>query len=130
MHKLQDLIRQFIKFGLVGISNTIISLAVYYIFIFINLDLYIIGSICGFVVGVLNSYYWNNRFVFTTENRNHLRAILRTFLSYGLTFIISTILLFIMVEFLNISEVIAPLLNLIITVPLNFVLNKFWAFKD
>jgi putative flippase GtrA len=34
-----------------------------------------------------------------------------------------------MVNYLNISEFIAPILNLIITIPLNFLLNKFWAFR-
>jgi putative flippase GtrA len=130
MYKLRDLIEQFIKFGLVGLSNTFISLAIYYIFIFINKDLYLVGNIIGFVVSVLNSYYWNNRFVFKAENRNHVQALLRTFLSYGVTFVLGTVLLIIMIEILSISEIVAPLINLIITVPINFMLNKFWAFKD
>jgi putative flippase GtrA len=130
MNGLHNLIGQFIKFGIVGISNTLISLAIYYIFIFIDKDLYLAGSIAGFVVSVLNSYYWNNRYVFKSEKRNHAQAIAKTFLSYGSTSILSTILLVVIVEILSISEVIAPLINLIITVPLNFILNKFWAYKD
>lgn len=130
MNKLPDLVRQFVKFGIVGLSNTLISLSIYYIFIFINKDLYLIGNTVGFVVSVLNSYYWNNRFVFKAENRNHIKALSKTFLSYGTTFVLGTVLLIVMVKVLMISEVIAPLLNLIITVPLNFMLNKFWAFKE
>ena len=130
MHKLHEIIKQFVKFGIVGITNTIVSLVIYYMFIYINMRLYIAGSICGFIVGVLNSYYWNNRFVFKSDYRNHIKAIVKTFMSYGFTFLLSTILLIIMVEFLHVSEIFAPLFNLIITVPLNFLLNKFWAFKD
>ena len=48
---------QFIKFGLVGISNTAISLAVYYIFLWINHSLYLVGSIVGFIVSVANSFF-------------------------------------------------------------------------
>jgi len=128
--KIFDLSRQFIKFGIVGVSNTIISLAIYYIFIFINKDFYLIGNIAGFVISVLNSYYWNNRFVFVDENRNHIKALIKTYLSYGATFVLGTVLLIIMVEFLTISEAIAPLILLMITVPLNFILNKYWAFKE
>jgi len=129
MEKLLDLTKQFTKFGIVGVSNTLISLFIYYIFIFINKDLYLVGNSVGFVVSVLNSYYWNNRFVFKSENRNHIKALSKTFLSYGITFVLGTVILIIMVQVLMISEAIAPLFNLIITVPLNFVLNKFWAFK-
>jgi len=129
MEKLLTIANQFIKFGIVGISNTFIGLLIYYIFVFINKDLYIVGNIVGFIVSVLNSYYWNNKYVFTAENRNHIKALSRTYLSYGTTFILGTFLLIIMVQVMNISEVIAPLLGLIITVPLNFILNKNWAFK-
>jgi len=129
MEKLVDLTKQFTKFGIVGVSNTLLSLSIYYIFVFINKDLYLVGNSVGFVVSVLNSYYWNNRFVFKSENRNHIKALSKTFLSYGITFVLGTVLLIIMVQVLMIPEIIAPLFILIITVPLNFVLNKFWAFK-
>ncbi|MEG2295371.1 MAG: GtrA family protein, partial [Oscillospiraceae bacterium] len=68
-------------------------------------------------------------YVFDKKEKGHLKALFKTFISYGVTFILSTFLLFIMVDYLSISQVIAPLLNLIITIPLNFLLNKFWAMK-
>ncbi len=120
---------QFVKFGIVGISNTLISLLIYYIFIFINMDLYIIGSIVGFFVSVLNSYYWNNRYVFKAEERNHVKTIFKTYVSYGISAVLSIVLLVFLVEVCNISEIIAPIVNLAITVPLNFAMNKYWAFK-
>lgn len=123
-----ELLKQFIKFGIVGISNTVISLAIYYILIYFNIN-YIISNTIAFIISVLNSYYWNNKFVFKKSKEWHLLPLLKTYMSYGTTFILSTILLFIMVDYLNISELIAPILNLVITIPLNFLLNKFWAFK-
>jgi putative flippase GtrA len=129
MEKLLDLTKQFTKFGIVGVSNTLISLFIYYMFVFINKDLYLVGNSVGFVVSVLNSYYWNNRFVFKSESRNHIKALSKTYLSYGITFALGTVLLIIIVQVLMIRETIAPLFILTITVPLNFVLNKFWAFK-
>ena len=123
-----DLIKQFIKFGIVGLSNTFISLTIYYVLIYFKVN-YIIANTVAFIISVLNSYYWNSKFVFKKSQEGNLKPLLKTFMSYGTTFILSTMLLFIMVEYLNISEVIAPILNLIITIPLNFLLNKFWAFK-
>lgn len=121
--------KQFIKFGIVGILNTLIGLGIYYIFIYIDVSLYIAGNTVGFIAGVLNSYYWNNKYVFSKSEEGHLGPLMRTFAAYGGTFLLGTALLFIMVQYLHISEWIAPLINLAVTIPLNFLLNKFWAFK-
>ena len=120
---------EFIKFGIVGVSNTLISLTIYYIFVAIDRDLYIIGNCVGFVVSVLNAYYWNRRYVFKTSNKGHIKAIARTFASYGFTFILSTVILYVMVSIVNVSEFIAPIVSLVVTIPVNFLLNKFWSFK-
>lgn len=122
-------VTQFVKFGIVGFSNTAISLGIYYLFIFINKDLYLIGNAVGFVVSVLNSYYWNSKYVFKKTEEGHLKPILKTFTAYGGTFILGTALLLVMVELLSVSEKIAPIINLVITVPINFLVNKFWTFK-
>lgn len=119
---------QFVQFCLVGLLNTAISLGIYYIFIAINTELYIVGNAVGFVVSVLNSYFWNSRFVFKKSDQK-LKTIIKTFLAYGTNLIIGTALLFLFVDILGISEVLAPLINLIITIPLNFVLNKVWVMK-
>lgn len=122
-------VNQFTKFGLVGVSNTVISLAIYYTFVFVNPALYIVGNTVGFVVSVFNSYFWNNKYVFKKSEQGHLKTILKTFVAYGSTFALGTILLFVMVEILGISQYLAPMINLLVTIPLNFVINKFWAFK-
>ena len=123
------LFKQFVKFGVVGFSNTVISLAIYYIFVLVNRELYIVGNTTGFVVSVLNAYYWNHKYVFQKPNKGHVKYLLRTFVGYGCTFGLSTFLLFIMVQYLGISQMVAPVINLMITVPLNFLINKFWTFK-
>lgn len=119
---------EFIKFGIVGVSNTLISLCIYYILVYFNMN-YIIANTIGFIISVLNAYYWNNKYVFNKTTKGILQSLIKTFASYGVTFVLSTVLLVIMVDYLNISQIIAPILNLIITIPLNFLLNKFWAFK-
>ena len=120
---------QFVKFGIVGVSNTLISLGVYYAVILIcGEKWYIAGNILGFVVSVLNSYYWNSKYVFNMQE-DRLRTLIRTFAAYGTNLLLGTFLLWLFVERLGISPFIAPIFNLIITIPLNFVLNKFWVMK-
>lgn len=117
---------QFLKFSIVGISNTLISLFVYYILIYFNIH-YIIANIIGFIVSVLNSYYWNRRYVFKRDMK--INAIIKIFISYGITLILNTTLLYIMVNYLKISSYIAPIINVFIITPVNYRLNKYWVFK-
>ena len=121
-------IKQFFKFGLVGVSNTLISLGTYYLLYFVGVN-YLVANAVGFVVSVLNSYYWNNKYVFKKTQDGHLKPLFKTFLSYGSTFLLSTVLLFALVQDVGISEVAAPIICIAITTPINFVINKLWAFK-
>ncbi len=123
---------QFIKFGIVGISNTLISLLVYYIFVWIDPGLYLWGNIVGWIAGTANAFFWSNRYVFQNEDNSSravVKRILKTYLTYGSTFLLSTLMLYLEVQVWGVSEWIAPLINLLITIPLNFLLNKLWAFK-
>lgn len=125
------LVKQFIKFGLVGVSNTLVAWACYYLFLWIDEDLYMVGSIVGTVVSIANAFFWNDRFVFKgSENdwRSRLKRLGKTYVSYGGTSLLSTVLLWLEVQ-LGVSKVVAPVVNLIITIPLNFIINKFWTFK-
>ena len=128
---------QFVKFGLIGVTNTLLSYGIYMLVIWLMTPLdfaydYIVGSVLGFIISVLWSFYWNNKLVFTegSEKRNILKSLLKTYLSYAATgIILSNILLFIFVDLMEITKTVAPFLGLLITVPLNFVLNKYWAFR-
>ena len=121
---------QFVKFGIVGIANTVISLGIYYGFIWADPHLYLIGYIVGFVVSVLNAYFWNNKLVFSKKENGHIKPLLKSFIAYGATFLLGVSILYLTVDFLHLSKEIAPLCNLILTVPVNFLLIKLWAFKD
>ena len=122
---------QFIKFGIVGLSNTLISYVVYLAGVGFGMH-YLLASVLGFVISVLNSFYWNNKYVFQQgdEERNLWLTLVKTFMAYASTgLILANILLYIWVDVLGISEYLGPVINLVITVPLNFVINKLWAFR-
>lgn len=132
---------QFVKFCLVGLSNTVISYVLYTVFLLIfrktgilkGID-YLVAQVIQFVLSVLWSYFWSNRYVFSlkqNETRSFWKSLIKTYISYSFTgLFLSSILLVFWVKVLHISEFIAPLLNLLISVPLNFIINKYWAFKS
>jgi putative flippase GtrA len=127
------MIVQFIKFSIVGVSNTLISLGTYWLCLNVFHWHYQVCNVVAFVISVTNAYYWNQRYVFAKEGKRsfgaHLKAYSKAFLSYGSTFLLSIALLALWVEVCHIDKNIAPVINLVITIPLNFVLNRYWAFR-
>lgn len=133
-------VRQFIRFGIVGFSNTILSYIVYFIALFVlrkcgwcsSID-YLVAQIMMFIVGVMWSFFWNRRYVFQIQaggKGSILKSLVKTYIMYSFTgLFLSGILLIMWVQVFHISEFIAPVINLAVTVPLNFVLAKVWAFK-
>ena len=123
---------QFIKFGIVGVSNTLIAYIAYSICVYVGIH-YLIANAIAFFISVLNAYYWSDRFVFKKgegESRSALWTLAKTYIAYGSTgLLLASILLCLYVDKLHISEYIAQLLVLVVTIPLNFIINKFWSFK-
>lgn len=156
-------IRQFLKFGLVGVSNTLVNYLVYVVFVALGVH-YVAANVLGFLISVLNAYFWGSRFVFkedkTKEKRVWWQVLLKTYASYALGLVLNTVLLILWVDLLNIgryfgfvgeliggmsgifsflpaemdahrtSELIGPVLNMFVTIPVNFAMNKFWAYRQ
>ncbi|MBQ8804695.1 MAG: GtrA family protein [Tyzzerella sp.] len=138
-NKLQALI-EFVKFGVIGLSNTLISYLIYVLAlfgfqsvnIFPKID-YLIAQVIGFILSVLWSFYWNNIYVFKEEEkkRNWFQALIKTYISYAFTgLFLNSLLSMFWVEILHWSKMVSPIINLLVSVPLNFIMNKFWAFKS
>lgn len=129
---------QFIKFGIVGVSNTLLSYAINVAALLalspfhFSWD-YFAANIIAFILSVAWSFFWNNKYVFAAkegEKRNIPAALFKTYVSYGVTgLLLANVLSYVWVDVIGISKFIAPLLNLVISVPVNFILNKLWAFK-
>ena len=124
---------QFVKFGIVGAINTVLS------YVITNVCYYVlhlheqISNAIAFVITVFISFILNSKFVFkkNKEKRNFATTLLKVYATYSITgLFLTAILLFVEEQKLGIPHYIATLMNLIVTVPLNFILNKFWAYRD
>ena len=122
---------QFIKFGMVGAINTILSYLItninYYVF---NLHAQI-SNVIAFVITVFISFMLNSKYVFKAEKQNIWKVLIKVYASYSITgLFLTAILIHIEEEVFGIPHYIATLMNLLITIPLNFILNKYWAYKN
>ena len=130
---------QFVRFSLVGLSNTVVGYMLYVMSLFCMQKLYLLScdyifaQAISFVISVYWAFYWNNKCVFVLPNgekRNYRNSLFKTYLTYSFTgLFLNSIFLILWISWLGISEYLAPLLNLVISVPVNFFLNKFWAFR-
>ena len=63
------------------------------------------------------------------ENIPWYTALVKSFIAYSFTGIfLNGILSVFWVQVAGVSKIIVPAINLIINVPINFIMNKFWAF--
>lgn len=140
-NKLVKLLIQFVKFGLVGVSNTLLSLVVSYGvmgLLYIVADVSFdtmwsanLGTTLGYIVGVCNSFFWNSKYVFKDgKETDKKKAFAKTFICYGITFLLSLGIVNLCNNVLMVPAWLTPPLRLIVTIPLNFVANKIWTFKD
>lgn len=114
---------EIIKFIIVGGINTV-NYYIVYLLLLKGLHMnYLVSHISGFIVSFVISYYLNCYFVYK------VKPTWKKFLSFPLTQVVNmgmqTLLLYVFVQWLHISAVIAPFAGLIITIPVTFILSKY-----
>ena len=57
---------QFVKFGIVGVSNTLLAFAVYTVLLKVFGVWYLAASAIGFAVGAINGFLLNRRWTFAS----------------------------------------------------------------
>lgn len=131
-------IKQFIKFGIVGCSNTVLAYAIYVLVLWslksfsLSWD-YVVGNVVSFLISVLWSFFWNEKYVFDLKDRSvktRAKVLFKTYISYGFSgLILSNVLSWIWISSVGLDKMMVPIINLFVTVPVNFLMNKLWAFK-
>ena len=122
---------QFVKFALVGASNSAVYLGVYYALLWGNntILMALLAQTAAWTLSVANSFVWNRKFVFEDSNEVWWRALCKTFAGYSSCFFVSSLLTYVQIQLLGIPTAIVPMVNLPIMGPINFVMLKYWAFR-
>ena len=126
--KIKDNLFQFIKFGIVGVFNTCNSLIIYYFLLYFKIY-YLICNIIAYFASTFISYFINKKWVFK-QNKNKNNRVVQYYIVYISSFVLNNVLLSFYVETMHISDKIAPVFVLVVTVPYNYLLSRFWVFKE
>lgn len=115
------------KFVVVGVMNTAVTYVVYVVLraLGVGIDG---ANLCGYVVGVVNSFLWNRRWVFHAGDGCALRQaavfVLGFALCYGVQWCALRGLLTV-----GVGEYVAQLLAMCVYTGLNFLYNRLLTFR-
>lgn len=121
-------IEQIIRYLMVGVWNMALSYLVYAGLLLLGAG-YSFSNLGSFCFSVLNSFICSQKFVFHGTGKWY-KMLGKVALSYmGTGLILQEILLFLWIDLLSVSPFIAPFLNICIITPINFIIQKVWAYK-
>jgi len=126
-------LKQFIIFGIVGVSNTAVDFIVFWLLIQTSLH-YIIANIMAYSLGMLNSYIWNSAITFKSKyGKNEIIAvkrIIRFIIWNGLMLLLSSALIYVVVEYMQWHALTSKLVVTVIILVIQFLGSKKWVFKQ
>ena len=113
--------QSFLRFVVVGFINTFNYYVLYLLFMYLNMP-YILGHSIAFLISMIGSFYLNCYFTYKTKPT--LKKFLQFPMTYVVNYSVTTISLFILVDFLQLNQFIAPLIAAIIPIPFTFIMSK------
>lgn len=138
-----DTFAQFIKFCVVGVSNTLVDWASFYFLTLVitpkNLEP--IAKGIAFLIAMINSYFWNSKWTFKKEYENQVnesdnstKAKSEIFLKFFLVSLggwLINVGSFWLVRFqFNQGKIVALIAASASATMFNFVINKLWTYRE
>src|SRR6202047_4432086 len=119
---------QFVKFGIVGVSNTLLTFVVYTVLLKAFGVWYLAASAIGFVVGTINSFLLNRRWTF----RGHVGDAL-TPVRWGVVpccgLAVHEGLLYVFVHQAQVDKLLAQAFATAVVTVSTFFANRAWTFR-
>ena len=120
--------KQFIKFVIVGVINTIVGYGSYSLLIYLNLN-YIIANTISTIIGITNSYILNTKITFN-ESKRDAKTPFKFVSVYFISYIVGTFNLTILIKRLSVNSYIAGLCNIFVTTIISYFGHKYFSFKE
>jgi putative flippase GtrA len=122
------IVGQYLRFALVGVSNTLLSTAVYAAFVRLSVP-YLVASALAFAIGALNSYVLNRGWTFRSGGRP-VPELARFACVQAVGLAVNLMLLAAFVHGARLPHLHAQLLAFPLASVVTFALSRQWAFRD
>ena len=134
------MIKQFLKFTLIGASSGVVNFLIYNLALFVLREFgvlpdgdYLVALVAGFVISVFWSFCLNRRFVFNSVEERAVpwyRVLLKLYATYAFTgLVLSGLLSVLWVRVFGIPREVLPVINDTVCFPVTFLISKYWSFK-
>lgn len=121
------LLRQLVKYGIVGASNTALTFVIYTVCVELGV-LYLLALILGYVAGGLNSYMFHRHWTFRARHISHASSGSRFALVQGCAILANLLLLYVLVHHLHVGKIAGQALLSVPVVGITFFINRKWTF--
>jgi putative flippase GtrA len=127
-HPSMPVIVQFVKFGIVGVSNTLLFFAVYTLLLKGFGVWYLAASGIGFTAGAVNGFLLNRRWTFAGHVGDALTPVRWTVVQ-GCGLLLNLALVAACVEVIGLDKLIGQAIAIAIVVVVTFLANRAWTFR-
>jgi putative flippase GtrA len=120
---------QFIKFGIVGVSNTLLTAATIWILLKMFHCSDYISNLIGYLIGLTNSFIWNRKWTFESKSKVG-NTVFKFIVTFAISYLFQLGNLYLLLHITHIDSYISQLLSIVVYTCINFVLNKYYTFKN
>lgn len=121
--------KEIIMYLVFGVLTTVVNIVVYYIFSNLLHMNYLFSNAMAWFLSVLFAYVTNRKYVFDSKNNQIIKEAISFFGSRLATGIMDMVLMWFLVNFNIVNDVVAKVVVNVIVVILNYILSKLVVFK-
>ncbi len=126
--KINKSIIQLFKYGIVGVSNTLLTAIVIWIMLKkLNTSDYV-ANITGYIVGLTNSFIWNRKWTFESKS-NVSSTIIKFIVIFAISYLFQLGALYLLLHYTAIDSYLCQLMSIAAYTGSSFILNKYYTFK-
>lgn len=137
MEKIKKLFQKYeeiIRYLVVGVLTTLVSLLVYYALVYTVFNPKVaiemqITNVIAWIVSVTFAYFTNRKYVFKTKDKVSGKEALGFYSSRVSTLLLDMLLMYVLVTLMGLNDKIIKLVVQVVVIVLNYVLSKFMVFK-
>ena len=120
---------QLVRFSIVGASGYAVNLILYALLVRKLGVEYLVAETVAWIVAAANNFVWNRHWTFKARHGQVHAQAARFFVITLLALGFNLLVLRILVESAGMDKIVAEVLALAASTPLNFIGNKLWSFR-
>ncbi|WP_068776152.1 GtrA family protein [Paenibacillus sp. FJAT-26967] len=124
-----ELIRLF-RFGIVGVSNTLVDWAVFWLLLSGLGMHYVAAQTFAYLCGTLNSFLWNRKWTFASKESFRAAEAAKFFLVNGICLASSYALLFVCRDVFGWNMPVSKLVVTVLLLMVNYAASRLWVFRS